>query len=206
MVKLRYLRETTGLTEGDVICIANYTSYPYSRGSVHIQPDNKDIPHFIPGFFTDEHDLDVQMLIWAYKKQREIMRRTKMYRGELAIGHPKFPAGSKAACIEILLSEDYNPASITSNIEYSPEDDKAIEMYLRDKVETTWHSLGTAKMAPREQLGVVDKNLNVYGVNGLKVIDLSIVPENICGNTCNTAMVIGEKGADIIAKELGFSL
>ncbi len=57
-------------------------------------------------------------------------------------------------------------------------------------------------MAPREKDGVVDANLNVYGVKGLKVADLSIAPENVGANTNNTALVIGEKAADIIIKEL----
>ena len=61
-------------------------------------------------------------------------------------------------------------------------------------------------MAPREDKGVVDKELNVYGTSGLKVIDMSIVPENVGANTCNTAMIIGEKGADIIAREFGLEI
>lgn len=144
------------------------------------------MPKFVPGFFTDKNDIDVKMHIWAYKKQREIMRRTKMYRGELAIGHPKFPEGSKATCKLLPLNEEYHPESVTADLEYSAEDDKVIDIWLRDNIETTWHSLGTAKMAPRDQKGVVDKNLNVYGVKGLKVVDLSIVPENVAANTCNT--------------------
>jgi choline dehydrogenase-like flavoprotein len=45
-----------------------------------------------------------------------------------------------------------------------------------DHVETTWHSLGTCAMKPREQGGVVDKRLNVFGTEGLKCVDLSICP------------------------------
>ncbi len=45
-----------------------------------------------------------------------------------------------------------------------------------DHVETTWHSLGTAAMKPREEGGVVDKRLNVFGTQNLKVVDLSICP------------------------------
>ncbi|KAI6841861.1 alcohol oxidase, partial [Hortaea werneckii] len=81
--------------------------------------------------------------------------------------------------------------------------DKAIEQYLRKNIGTTWHSLGTCKMAPREEGGVVDAKLNVYGVQNFKVIDLSIPPGNVGANTANTAYVIGEKGADIIMRELG---
>lgn len=45
-----------------------------------------------------------------------------------------------------------------------------------DHVETTWHSMGTCAMKPRETDGVVDKRLNVYGTENLKCADLSICP------------------------------
>jgi alcohol oxidase len=116
---------------------------------------------------------------------------------ELAAGHPKFPEGSKVACAEI-----EEPLSNVQSLVYSQEDDAAIEQWLRENVNTTWHSLGTCKMAPREQDGVVDARLNVHGVSGLKIADLSIPPENVGANTNNTALVIGEKAAEIILAEL----
>lgn len=58
-------------------------------------------------------------------------------------------------------------------------------------------------MKPREKHGVVDSRLNVYGVQNLKVADLSIAPSNVGANTYSTALVIGEKAAVIIAEELG---
>ena len=58
-------------------------------------------------------------------------------------------------------------------------------------------------MKPREKAGVVDSRLNVYGVHGLKIADLSIGPCNVGANTYSTALVIGEKAAIIIAEELG---
>ena len=58
-------------------------------------------------------------------------------------------------------------------------------------------------MKPLERGGVVDPRLNVYGVQGLKVADLSICPSNVAANTYSTALVIGEKAAVIIAEELG---
>lgn len=57
-------------------------------------------------------------------------------------------------------------------------------------------------MRPRERNGVVDSRLNVYGVQGLKVADLSIAPGNVGANTYSTAAVIGEKAALIISEEL----
>jgi alcohol oxidase len=58
-------------------------------------------------------------------------------------------------------------------------------------------------MKPRQRGGVVDPHLNVYGVRGLKVADLSVGPSNVGSNTYSTALVIGEKAAVIIAEELG---
>lgn len=48
--------------------------------------------------------------------------------------------------------------------------------------------------------------MNVYGVKGLKVADLSIPPGNVGAHTNNTAMAIGEKAADIIIRELGLGV
>ncbi|KFZ17325.1 hypothetical protein V501_01793 [Pseudogymnoascus sp. VKM F-4519 (FW-2642)] len=159
-----YLGDQSSIRPGQYVSVANYTAYPYSRGSIHIVgPEVTDAPVFDTGFFSDAHDIDLKKQIWAYKKQRELMRRTEMYRGELEIGHPKFPAGSKAACVD-LTSNAYIPGSEIRDIEYFAEDDIAIEQFLRENISTTWHSLSTAKMAPRDQMGVVDLDLSVYGV------------------------------------------
>jgi alcohol oxidase len=181
--------------------------YPYSRGHLHITgPNMADPLDFRLNFFTDQEDIDIKQLTWGYKNSREIMRRSAFYRGELASTHPIFPPGSKAKLVEVNAPLFERDRSAVKNLEYSADDDKAIESFLRRSVQTTWHSLGTNKMAPREKMGVVDKGLNVYGVERLKVVDLSIAPGNVGGNTNNTAMMIGEKGADIIAKDLGILL
>ncbi|KAI2616869.1 GMC oxidoreductase [Hypoxylon sp. NC1633] len=190
---------------GQYVTLAPYTTYPYSRGHLHITgPDVSDPVDFDVGYLSDAGNIDLKMHMWGYKLGREIMRRAPMCCGEVLSHQPLFPAGSKAAALEEW-SRSAEDGEVR-NLEYTPEDDAAIEKYIRENLQTAWHSLGTAKMAPRSEMGVVDKDLNVHGVKGLKVVDLSIAPENVGGNTCNTAMVIGEKGADIIAKELGLTL
>ena len=87
------------------------------------------------------------------------MRSTDMDTGELKIAHPEF--FSKAACVNRASS-----ASVVANPEYSDEDDKAIEQWLRQNIGSCWHSSGTAKMASKEEMGVVDSQLSVYGVQG----------------------------------------
>ncbi|KAJ9602308.1 hypothetical protein H2200_013163 [Cladophialophora chaetospira] len=196
-----FLEDPASVPAEAYVSLAAYTAYPYSRGKLHITGPNWEDPiDFDLGFFTDPHDIDLKKQIWAYKKHREIMRRTKMYRGELAIGHPKFAESSPAGC-KALDAPIAGPG--LKNLEYSEEDEVAIEKFIRENIQTTWHYLGTAKMAPRDQNGVVDKDLNVYGVEGLKVVDLSIAPENVAANTENTALLIGEKAASIILAELG---
>lgn len=53
--------------------------------------------------------------------------------------------------------------------------------------------------------GVVDERLNVHGVKGLKVADLSIAPDNVGANTFTVALTIGEKAAALVAEDLGYS-
>jgi choline dehydrogenase-like flavoprotein len=133
-----------------------------------------------------------------YKKQRQIARQMKIFRGELAETHPEFSTGSQAACTSGPLLDS------AREIQYDNEEDTAIENWLRKNVNTTWHSLGTCRMSQaRDQGGVVDPNLNVYGVEGLKVADLSMAPSNVGCNTNSVAMAIGEKAADILIRELG---
>lgn len=115
---------------------------------------------------------------------------------------------------------DRKPLEGIKDIVYSDADVAAIENYMcvallclsalnldrRDNVSTTWHSMGTCAMKPREDGGVVDKNLNVYGTRQLKVCDLSICPGNVSSNTNSTALVVGEKGAMLIAADLGITM
>lgn len=154
------------------ITMGCYTAYPYSRGDIHIVSKDPATPaSFNTGFLS--HPADVKKLLWAYKKQREIFRRTNCYDGEIEIGHPKFREGSKAA-LSNKRAADGRFTSLEDRrklppIVYDAEDDAAIEAWIRDNMNTTWHSLGTCKMAPKEKGGVVDKDLNVYGTEGLKL-------------------------------------
>ena len=61
-------------------------------------------------------------------------------------------------------------------------------------------------MKPRAEGGVVDSKLNVYGTQGVKVCDMSIVPGNVGANTYSTAVAVGEKGALLVAEALGITL
>jgi alcohol oxidase len=103
-----------------------------------------------------------------------------------------------------------NKRHLQEDLKYSKKDIEHIEEWVKRHVETTWHSLGTCSMAPRNgnsivKHGVLDERLNVHGVQGLKVADLSICPDNVGCNTFSTALLIGEKCSMLVAEDLGYS-
>jgi len=192
------------ITPAQYFSISTFTAYPYSRGHIHISvsptKDSLTSPSaidFDPGFFS--HPLDIKKHTWMYKKQREIARRMPCFRGEFAACHPPFSPESPVACVRLTTS----PPETVTDLQYSAEDDAVLEKWLVQNVSTTWHSLGTCAMRTREEGGVVDASLGVYGVQGLKVADLSVVPVNVASNTASTAMMIGEKAVDVFGRELG---
>ncbi|ETS85797.1 hypothetical protein PFICI_03822 [Pestalotiopsis fici W106-1] len=184
---------------GQYFTMSVFTAYPYSRGQIHITGPNMDDPvNFDFGLLSDPEGADLLACRWGYKKQREIARRMKTYRGEVASSHPAFAAESEAKPTKCDNAQSLDIPEIT----YSEEDDAAIDQFVREHVSTPWHSIGTCKMAPLDKKGVVDDKLAVYGVQGLKIADLSIPPFNVAAHTNATALVIGEKAAEIFIEEL----
>ncbi|KAI3619410.1 alcohol oxidase-like protein [Moniliophthora roreri] len=185
--------------------VGYFTQYPVSLGHVHITSgDDANASHdFDPNFLADR--ADHATLRWGYKKAREIARRMSVYKGDHLPGHPAFSPDSDAAVKDETKASGPTPID-APNIKYTKEDDKVIEEFNKVFVQTAWHSLGTCAMKPRDQGGVVDSRLNVYGVTNLKVADISICPANVAANTYSTALTIGEKAAVLIAEELGVKL
>ena len=72
-----------------------------------------------------------------------------------------------------------------------------VDEYIRANCSTLWHPAGTAKIG-RDAMAVVDPQLRVYGVDGLRVADASVMPTVTSGNTVAACFMIGEKAADMI--------
>ncbi|EJU01918.1 methanol oxidase [Dacryopinax primogenitus] len=218
----------TLLPPGKYITMFQYLEYPASRGKIHIQSSNPyHVPNFDSGFLNKKADF--APIRWSYKKTREVARRMDAFRGELTSHHPHFHPASPAAVKDIDIEtakqiypdgltvgihmgtwhrpgKPYDASKVHEDIKYTPEDDEAIDNWIADHVETTWHSLGTCAMKPREQGGIVDGRLNVYGTTNLKCADLSICPDNLGTNTYSSALLVGEKAADLLAEDLGLKL
>lgn len=216
------------LPPGKYMTMFQYLEYPASRGKIHITSPSPYIePFFDSGFMNNRADF--APIRWSYKKTREVARRMDAFRGELTSHHPHFHPASPAAARDIDINtakqmmpngftvgihmgtwhkpgEPYDASKVHDEIKYTKDDDEAIDNWIADHVETTWHSLGTCAMKPRSEGGVVDHRLNVYGTQNLKCVDLSICPDNLGTNTYSSALLVGEKGADLICEDLGIKV
>lgn len=216
------------LPPGKYMTMFQYLEYPASRGKIHITSPSPYVePFFDSGFMNNKADF--APIRWSYKKTREVARRMDAFRGELTSHHPHFHPASPAAARDIDIKtakqlmpngftvgihmgtwhkpgEAYDASKVHDEIKYTKEDDEAIDNWIADHVETTWHSLGTCAMKPRSEGGVVDHRLNVYGTQNLKCVDLSICPDNLGTNTYSSALLVGEKGADLICEDLGIKV
>lgn len=79
-----------------------------------------------------------------------------------------------------------------------------MENFIRNAAGTYFHQSCTAKMG-RDEMSVVDGTLKVYGIEGLRIADASIMPEITTGNTMAPSVIIGERAAEIIGKHYGFA-
>lgn len=75
--------------------------------------------------------------------------------------------------------------------------DDAIWQHILQQLETVYHPVGTCKMGT-DEMAVVDADLRVRGVEGLRVIDASVMPTIVSGNTNAPTIMIAEKGADLV--------
>ena len=77
--------------------------------------------------------------------------------------------------------------------------DEQLEQDIRNRADTQYHPCGTCKMGPAtDGMAVVDPQLRVHGMENLRVVDASIMPKIISGNTNAPTIMIGEKAADMI--------
>ena len=81
----------------------------------------------------------------------------------------------------------------------TPRSDTDWENHIKKSVETIYHPVGTCKMG-NDAMAVVDDSLKVHGLDGLRIVDASIMPKIVSGNTNAATYMIAEKGADLLLK------
>ena len=77
------------------------------------------------------------------------------------------------------------------------QSDDELNEYIRSNAETAYHPCGTCKMGV-DEMAVVDENLKVKGIQNLRVVDASVMPEIPSANLNAPTLMIAEKAADII--------
>jgi choline dehydrogenase len=99
---------------------------------------------------------------------------------------------ARTQAFEAVLGAELQPGPMIQSAE-------ELRAYTRSSASTVYHPVGTCKMGD-DRLAVVDAQLRVYGVDGLRVADASIMPSIVNGNTNAPAIMIGEKLAELVDK------
>lgn len=95
---------------------------------------------------------------------------------------------------------DVTSTDVTLDHSSHLKSDDEIRELVKERVETVYHPTSTCRMAPLDQGGVVDSELKVYGIEGLRVCDASIFPFILSGHTAGACYATAEKLADMLKK------
>lgn len=104
-------------------------------------------------------------------------------------------AGTKKA-LDVLNSKAFSPYKKENSFPRDKSDSGIID-HIKKSLETVYHPVGTCKMG-NDKMAVVDNELRTHGIEGLRVVDASIMPTIVSGNTNAATIMIAEKAADMI--------
>jgi choline dehydrogenase-like flavoprotein len=158
--------------------------YPFSRGSVHIRPSHTS-QSLVEGLAVDPQyfagrygHLDLEVALHGHRFAEKIC---------------------SAEPLKSIIRAQVSPAPEEAS------DEGKLREWLKRVMVTDWHPVGTCAMGGRAgaKAGVVDERLRVYGVNGLRVVDASVMPLQISAHLQATVYAIAEKAADMILEDAG---
>ena len=144
-----------------------------SRGQIRIKSSDPGIaPKIEPNYLS--HKDDVQDLLEGVKLLRKL---------------------AKTESFSKVILDEFRPGPECKSDAQLVED-------IKDNSWTVFHPSSTCRMGPDPEKDVVDSNLKVYGIEGLRVADASIFPQLICGNINAATIMVGEKASDLILKDI----
>lgn len=156
--------------EGHALTAIPVLLYPKSRGVIRLaSADPSQAPEIDPRYLTDEDDADMRVLIDGTRMTQEILHAQ-------ALSHSVGRAMSPLA---------------------ESSDEAVLRTEIKRRANTIFHPVGTCKMG-HDRMAVVDAQLRVHGITGLRVADASIMPNIVGGNTNAPTIMIGERAADLM--------
>ena len=158
--------------------------YPFSAGSIHIPPASNrnptsvnDKPVIDPKYFAGPGGkVDLATMIESQKFGEQICKTKPL--------------------ADIIVKRVFPPEQEVEEVQW--------ETWIRNTTLTDWHPVGTCSMVggrKGREVGVVDERLRVFGVEGLRVCDASVMPLQISAHLQATVYAIAEKGAEIIKED-----
>jgi choline dehydrogenase len=162
--------------------IVTVLTHAFARGMVHIQSPNFTIPPFIdPKFMANPLDVEI-----------------------LSHGLLFTQAISEAAPFSNLLKDNWTGDGKNTQPSFHIKGRLTKEdavRFVRESTSSSFHPIGTCSMLPKEDGGVVDSSLRVYGTRNLRVVDASIFPLNVRGNLASLVYAVAERASDLIKNE-----
>lgn len=145
---------------------------PLSRGHIALaSADPRAKAKIFANYLSDPENRDLKVLIEAVRMSREILR---------------------AAALDGVRGDELHPGAGALS-------DSDLTAFIRARAETIYHPVGTCKMGV-DPLSVVDSELKVHGIAALRVVDASVMPTLIGGNTNAPTMMIAERVCDLILR------
>ena len=160
-----------GDSEGSKLDLIAVLQRPHSRGRITLRSDDP-FEHPVIDPTYCSNARDVDTLVQGLKRAREIANASAL--------------------------DGYRGAALSPD--ETVQSDEGLAEYARQYASTLYHPVGTCKMGS-DALAVVDGRLRVYGIDGLRVVDASIMPRITSGNTNAPTIVIAERAADLIKED-----
>ena len=159
------------IESGHGYCLYSVLLRPKSRGQVTLAGIDPAAAPVIDPRFYSD-DTDMHVMLRGLKEARRIVHAESF--------------------------QKYQPSELAPGT--AVQSDEALVEYVRNNGSTIYHPVGTCKMGS-DAMAVVDTRLKVHGVEGLRVVDASIMPTIVGGNTNAPTIMIGEKAADLIKED-----
>jgi choline dehydrogenase len=188
--------------------------FVHSQGIKDAEPDiqinySAGIPGFPPAEYPVDGPFSIFVPVLAQPKSRGEVKLRSANPLEAPIIDPKYlsdPEDLRIYLKSIEICREISRANSFSDFnagEIAPGNLNDDTSYIRKYAESIWHPAGTCRMG-NDSNSVVDSKLRVHGIEGLRVIDTSIMPNVPSGNTYAGCVMIAEKGSDLVLNRVEF--